>query len=210
MICIYCLQGGFYFLWVIVYLDLWCTQEYKERRNFVCEMLAEAGFANFSIPQGSFFVFAELPLKCPRNDVSEPISTCMLLPILRTECGISSQIRVLIAQLHMSLFPGMSWSPSSTIPRSSRSGCNLQPSSLCSYVKQTHAMSIEAGIVLSKCFRYSVRKNSTLSFILCLWKGLVILVVWTLAWLGVQRYQDFTIFFLGSSLHFSLISDNPG
>ncbi|KAH9561127.1 hypothetical protein CY35_05G003000 [Sphagnum magellanicum] len=43
-------------------------QEYKERRDFVCNMLVQAGFSNFLKPQGSFFVFAQLPDKCPLND----------------------------------------------------------------------------------------------------------------------------------------------
>jgi aspartate/methionine/tyrosine aminotransferase len=46
-------------------------QEYKERRDFVCSMLVQAGFSNFLKPQGSFFVFAQLPDKCPLNDVSK-------------------------------------------------------------------------------------------------------------------------------------------
>ncbi len=47
------------------------VQEYKERRDFVCNMLVQAGFSNFLKPQGSFFVFAQLPDKCPLNDVSK-------------------------------------------------------------------------------------------------------------------------------------------
>ncbi len=47
------------------------VQEYKERRDFVCNMLIQAGFSNFLKPQGSFFVFAQLPDKCPLNDVSK-------------------------------------------------------------------------------------------------------------------------------------------
>ncbi|XP_024378374.1 uncharacterized protein [Physcomitrium patens] len=44
-------------------------QEYEERRDYVCEMLLQAGFSNFLKPEGSFFVFAELPKACPLNDV---------------------------------------------------------------------------------------------------------------------------------------------
>ncbi len=47
------------------------VQEYKERRDFVCNMLIQAGFSNFLKPQGSFFVFAQLPDKCSLNDVSK-------------------------------------------------------------------------------------------------------------------------------------------
>ena len=41
------------------------------RRDFVCKILRHAGFTNFLRPQGSFFVFAELPKEYPRNDVNQ-------------------------------------------------------------------------------------------------------------------------------------------
>ena len=41
------------------------------RRDFVCKILHHAGFTNFLRPQGSFFVFAELPKEYPRNDVNQ-------------------------------------------------------------------------------------------------------------------------------------------
>ncbi|KAG0571922.1 hypothetical protein KC19_VG054100 [Ceratodon purpureus] len=44
-------------------------QDYEERRDYVCEMLLQAGFSNFLKPEGSFFVFAELPQACSLNDV---------------------------------------------------------------------------------------------------------------------------------------------
>eukprot|EP00246_Nothoceros_aenigmaticus_P018531 TRINITY_DN9727_c0_g1_i1.p1 TRINITY_DN9727_c0_g1~~TRINITY_DN9727_c0_g1_i1.p1 ORF type:complete len:281 (+),score=34.95 TRINITY_DN9727_c0_g1_i1:75-845(+) len=44
-------------------------QDYMGRRDFVCGMLSELGFKNYLVPQGSFFVFAELPQSCKLNDV---------------------------------------------------------------------------------------------------------------------------------------------
>lgn len=49
--------------------DFWYIQDYEERRDYVCEMLSQAGFSNFLKPEGSFFVFAELPQACPLSDV---------------------------------------------------------------------------------------------------------------------------------------------
>lgn len=46
-------------------------KDYEARRDFVMKMLSEVGFQVHNKPQGSVFVFAELPKACLLCDVSE-------------------------------------------------------------------------------------------------------------------------------------------
>lgn len=46
-------------------------KDYEARRDFVIKMLSEVGFQVHNKPQGSVFVFAELPKSCLLSDVSE-------------------------------------------------------------------------------------------------------------------------------------------
>ena len=45
------------------------TQDYESRRDFIVELLAEVGLCIQFKPQGSIFLFAELPEKCLLSDV---------------------------------------------------------------------------------------------------------------------------------------------
>ncbi|KAF8394629.1 hypothetical protein HHK36_020843 [Tetracentron sinense] len=44
-------------------------REYEAKRDYVLKLLVGAGFQIHFKPQGSFFVFAELPVNCPLSDV---------------------------------------------------------------------------------------------------------------------------------------------
>ncbi|KAL8160711.1 hypothetical protein V2J09_002248 [Rumex salicifolius] len=44
-------------------------QDYRSRRDFIVEFLSGVGFQIHLIPQGSFFVFAELPKECALDDM---------------------------------------------------------------------------------------------------------------------------------------------
>jgi len=44
-------------------------QDYESKRDYIIKLLAGVGFKIQFIPQGSFFLFAELPEDCPLSDV---------------------------------------------------------------------------------------------------------------------------------------------
>ena len=45
-------------------------QDYESKRDCIFELLVKVGFKMVLKPQGSFFVFAELPETCSLSDVS--------------------------------------------------------------------------------------------------------------------------------------------
>ena len=46
------------------------AQDYEAKRDYIVKLLAGVGFKIQFKPQGSFFLFAEIPENCPLSDVS--------------------------------------------------------------------------------------------------------------------------------------------
>jgi aspartate/methionine/tyrosine aminotransferase len=70
-------------------------QDYQSKRDYIIKLLAGVGFKIQFIPQGSFFLFAELPEDCPLSDV------CALFHSL-LNLGLIHIRTILIVTVHLS------------------------------------------------------------------------------------------------------------